>query len=365
MAARADLRGHGAAHGGDPRRHPHRRARQPLHASRGPVPARQRQAGRRGPAAAHHGAGPHLVGPGGGAHHADARAGVLAERHARGRLGVAQHPGRRDAARAAATGYGRDHDGLPNPLGNGLFGTGGCRTLQPLAHHGHGQRRLREALGGAGVRPRRAGERGRGLDPGGRARRRPRGPRRLPGGRAHRAAGGGAHRGERQDGRRRPRRPRARRRRRRGRAPRRVLQRHGRARRDHRDVPAPLRRRRGARDRHAAHGAPGRPRTGRAQGHERRRAPARGPGARPDRASRDALRQPAPALAPRGGRARRRRAAEHRPRRRSSRAGRRRGLARRAGGHRARHRREPEARCPSPWSGRGCRPSSPTCSTTR
>ena len=73
---------------------------------------------------------------------------------------------------------------------------------------------------------------------------------------------------------------------------------------------------------------------------ERRRAPPRRPGARPDRPPRDALRQPAPALAPRGGRARRRRSAEHRPGGRSPRAGRRRRLPRRAGRRRARGRRD-------------------------
>ena len=64
----------------------------------------------------------------------------------------------------------------------------------------HGQRLLRQALRGAGVRPRRLAQRGHRLASGGRARRRSRGPRRLSDRRAHLAAGGRAHGGERPHG---------------------------------------------------------------------------------------------------------------------------------------------------------------------
>ena len=99
--------------------------------------------------------------------------------------------------------------------------------------------------------------------------------------------------------------------------------------------------------------------------HERRRAPARGPGARPDRRASRA--SPTTCCSSRASRpaSRPRERAERRPRGRGPRAGRRRGLARRAGRRRARGRRRPPARSPSPSTGRGCRPCSPTCSTTR
>ena len=290
------------------------------------------------------------MGPGGGAHHADARAGVLAGRHARGRLRVAEHARRRVAARprrrrrlrratttgcrtrsatacSAAGGSSRSSRSLTMDMGNGAY-----------VKLSEGPASGRDALVSAAVAWILAAALAVGLAA-------------LAGylvARAHRAAGGRAHRGERPDGRRRPRRPRARRRRRRGRAPRRVLQRHGGARRDHGDVAAPLRRRRGARDRHAAHGA--------------RRPISSWPSARP-RATTSAASSTGRSSRPRASRrspttccsSRASRpasppaaSAERRPRRGGPRAGRRRGLAGRAGRRRARRSTSPTARSRSP-----------------
>ena len=67
-----------------------------------------------------------LVGPGGGAHHPDARAGVLAERQRSWSTRGSPNTLDAETLLGRGEGYGRrDHDGLPNPLGNGLFGSGG------------------------------------------------------------------------------------------------------------------------------------------------------------------------------------------------------------------------------------------------
>ena len=49
------------------------------------------------------------------------------------RRGVAHRRPRRTGTVA----HDHDHDQLPDPLGNGLFGSGGGSRSQPLAHHGH------------------------------------------------------------------------------------------------------------------------------------------------------------------------------------------------------------------------------------